>query len=54
MNRIDYSPFSFDDTAIVAGNIAMQNALMYPDRQTIGRFPDCLRILPVQAFLTLP
>ena len=39
MNLIDYSPYSFDDSAIISGSVAMENALMFdslqPDELTV-------------------
>ena len=39
MNVIDYSPYRFDDTAIVSGSVAMENSLMFdtlkPDELTV-------------------
>ena len=39
MNLINYSPYQFDDTSIVSGSVAMENALMFdslqPDELTV-------------------
>lgn len=39
MNRINYSPYKFDDSSIVSGSVAMENAMMFdslnPDELTV-------------------